>query len=291
MSKALVVVESPAKAKTIEKYLGKDYQVLASYGHVRDLPARKGSVDPLHNFNMLYAPIEKNKKHIDAISKALKNSTKLLLATDPDREGEAISWHIFKLMQEKSLLKDKPVERIFFYEITKDAVKYAIAHPREISMNLVNAQQARRALDYLVGFNLSPLLWKKVQRGLSAGRVQSPALRLIVEREEEIEKFVAEEYWKITAKCKHDGKAFSAKLTHYNKEKLQQFSIQKAAQAQEIKNAILQQTEHKLTVKAVEKKERLRKHAPPFITSTLQQEASRKLGFTTRKTMMIAQQL
>ncbi|OGV26242.1 MAG: DNA topoisomerase I [Legionellales bacterium RIFCSPHIGHO2_12_FULL_37_14] len=291
MSKALVVVESPAKAKTIEKYLGKDYQVLASYGHVRDLPARKGSVDPLHNFNMLYAPIEKNKKHIDAISKALKNSTKLLLATDPDREGEAISWHIFKLMQEKSLLKDKPVERIFFNEITKDAVKYAIAHPREISMNLVNAQQARRALDYLVGFNLSPLLWKKVQRGLSAGRVQSPALRLIVEREEEIEKFVAEEYWKITAKCKHDGKAFSAKLTHYNKEKLQQFSIQKAAQAQEIKNAILQQTEHKLTVKAVEKKERLRKPAPPFITSTLQQEASRKLGFTTRKTMMIAQQL
>jgi DNA topoisomerase-1 len=291
MTKCLVVVESPAKAKTIEKYLGKDYQVLASYGHVRDLPAKKGSVLPEDHFKMIYAPIEKNSKHIDAIAKALRNSSSLLLATDPDREGEAISWHIFELMKDKSLLKDKTVHRIFFNEITKDAIKQAIEHPREIAMDLVHAQQARRALDYLVGFNLSPLLWKKVRRGLSAGRVQSPALRLIVEREEEIERFVAQEYWKITAKCEHTNHPFEAKLTYYNKEKLQQFSIQDESNATNIRKQILAQTNHKLTVKHVEKKERLRKPAPPFITSTLQQEASRKLGFTARKTMMVAQQL
>jgi len=189
MSKHLVIVESPAKAKTIQKYLGNDYEVLASYGHVRDLPPRKGSVNPDKHFHMTYAPIEKNARHIETIAKALKKSDSLLLATDPDREGEAISWHIFELMKERNLIKDKEVHRIFFNEITKSAIQDAINNPRTISMDLVNAQQARRALDYLVGFNLSPLLWKKIRRGLSAGRVQSPALRLIVEREEEIERF------------------------------------------------------------------------------------------------------
>ena len=189
MAKHLVIVESPAKAKTIEKYLGKDYTVMASYGHVRDLPARKGSVKPEQNFSMTYAVIERNSRHVEAIVKALKQCDTLYLATDPDREGEAISWHVLNILQEKKLLKNKPVHRIVFYEITKKAVNEAIANPRDIAMHLVNAQQARRALDYLVGFNLSPLLWKKVRRGLSAGRVQSPALRLIVEREEEIEKF------------------------------------------------------------------------------------------------------
>jgi DNA topoisomerase-1 len=291
MSKCLVVVESPAKAKTIEKYLGKDYQVLASYGHVRDLPAKKGSVNPDDAFRMTYQTIEKNSKHVSAIAKALKSADRLLLATDPDREGEAISWHIFELMQQQALLKDKPVDRIFFNEITKDAIQQAIAHPRSISMELVNAQQARRALDYLVGFNLSPLLWKKVKRGLSAGRVQSPALRLIVEREEEIERFVAQEHWKITALCESNGQRFEAKLTHFKQDKLQQFSITREDQALEIVEQLKAQTQGQLKVIKVEKKERLRKPAPPFITSTLQQEASRKLGFTARKTMMVAQQL
>lgn len=291
MSKCLVVVESPAKAKTIEKYLGKDFQVIASYGHVRDLPAKKGSVDPEHDFHMTYAPIEKNQKHIDAIARQLKNADSFYLATDPDREGEAISWHILELMQERKLLEGKAVQRIFFNEITKDAVQYAIQHPRQVSMDLVNAQQARRALDYLVGFNLSPLLWKKVKRGLSAGRVQSPALRLIVEREEEIEAFKAQEYWRITAGCEDKKIKFDARLTHWNDEKLQQFSITTAEQAQQICEAIHAQTKSVLTVVHVEKKERLRKPSPPFITSTLQQEAARKLGFTARKTMMVAQQL
>ena len=178
MSKHLVVVESPAKAKTIQKYLGKDYEVLASYGHVRDLPPKKGSVNPDDDFSMTYAPIEKNARHIEQIAKLLKKSDSLLLATDPDREGEAISWHIHQLMKERNLLKDKEVRRIFFNEITKSAIQDAIAHPRDVSMDLVNAQQARRALDYLVGFNLSPLLWKKVRRGLSAGRVPLFALSL-----------------------------------------------------------------------------------------------------------------
>ena len=193
MGKNLVIVESPAKAKTIEKYLGKDYKVLASYGHVRDLPRKKGAVEPDNNFLMSYQPIERNSRQIDQIAKALKKSDTLLLATDPDREGEAISWHVCELMKSFDLLENKPVHRIFFNEITKSSIREAIENPREISMDLVNAQQARRALDYLVGFNLSPLLWKKIRRGLSAGRVQSPALRLIVEREEEIEKFEPQE--------------------------------------------------------------------------------------------------
>ncbi|HAT8656531.1 type I DNA topoisomerase [Legionella pneumophila] len=291
MSKHLVIVESPAKAKTIQKYLGNDYDVLASYGHVRDLPARKGSVNPEKHFSMTYVPIEKNARHIDTIAKTLKKSDSLLLATDPDREGEAISWHIFELMKERNLLKDKSVHRIFFNEITKAAIQDAINHPRSISMDLVNAQQARRALDYLVGFNLSPLLWKKIRRGLSAGRVQSPALRLIVEREEEIERFIAQEYWKIIAKCAHASTEFEARLTHYNEEKLQQFSVTQQEQAHEIKKQLIAQAQEFLTVAQIDKKQRKRKPSPPFITSTLQQEAARKLGFTARKTMMVAQQL
>ncbi len=291
MSKHLVIVESPAKAKTIQKYLGADYEVLASYGHVRDLPARKGSVNPEHHFAMTYVPLEKNARHIETIAKTLKKSDSLLLATDPDREGEAISWHIFELMKEKNLIKEKSVHRIFFNEITKSAIQEAINNPRAISMDLVNAQQARRALDYLVGFNLSPLLWKKIRRGLSAGRVQSPALRLIVEREEEIERFISQEYWKIIAQCNHQNTAFEARLTHYNNEKLQQFTIQGQKNAEQIKTQLVQEAKGILSVIEIEKKQRKRKPSPPFITSTLQQEAARKLGFTARKTMMVAQQL
>ena len=291
MSKHLVIVESPAKAKTIQKYLGDDYEVLASYGHVRDLPARKGSVNPEDHFAMTYAPLEKNSRHIDIIAKTLKKSDSLFLATDPDREGEAISWHIFELMKAKNLVKEKSVHRIFFNEITKSAIQEAINNPRAISMDLVNAQQARRALDYLVGFNLSPLLWKKIRRGLSAGRVQSPALRLIVEREEEIERFVSQEYWKIMAQCQHHGSSFEARLTHYQDEKLQQFTIQGDSSAQAIKTQLAQEAQGVLLVTDIEKKQRKRRPSPPFITSTLQQEAARKLGFTARKTMMVAQQL
>ncbi len=291
MSKYLVVVESPAKCKTIQKYLGNDYQVLASYGHVRDLPAKKGSVNPDANFAMTYNPIERNAKHIDAIAKELKKSEVLLLATDPDREGEAISWHVQEIMKSRNLLKDKKVERIFFNEITKSAVQEAINNPRSISMDLVNSQQARRALDYLVGFNLSPLLWKKVRKNLSAGRVQSPALRLICERELEIENFISREYWQINAKCLHANTNFMARLTHYKDEKLQQFSITAEEDALAAKKNLLNLANGQLIVKNVEKKQRKRKPSPPFITSTIQQEAARKLGFTARKTMMVAQQL
>ena len=189
MSKNLVIVESPAKAKTISKYLGKDFEVMASYGHVRDLVPKEGAVDPDSGFAMKYQIIERNEKHLDRIAKELKKADSLYLATDPDREGEAISWHVFEVLKERDLLDDKAVHRVVFYEITKRAIQEALNHPRDLSTDLVNAQQARRALDYLVGFNLSPLLWKKVRRGLSAGRVQSPALRLIVEREEAIEAF------------------------------------------------------------------------------------------------------
>ncbi|MGL6028794.1 MAG: type I DNA topoisomerase [Legionella sp.] len=291
MSKHLVIVESPAKAKTIQKYLGNDYEVLASYGHVRDLPPRKGSVNPEQQFAMTYAPLEKNARHIETIAKALKKSDSLLLATDPDREGEAISWHIFELMKERKLLKDKAVHRIFFNEITKSAIQEAIDNPRVISMDLVNAQQARRALDYLVGFNLSPLLWKKIRRGLSAGRVQSPALRLIAEREDEIERFVSQEYWKIAAQCQHHKSDFEARLTHYNNEKLQQFTLNQQDSAFAARDDLLAKAQGFVKVAEIEKKQRKRKPAPPFITSTVQQEAARKLGFTARKSMMVAQQL
>ncbi len=291
MSKYLVVVESPAKAKTIQKYLGDDYEVFASYGHVRDLPPRKGSVDPDRQFAMTYSPIEKNARHIEVIAKAIKKADALLLATDPDREGEAISWHIYELLKSRNLIKDKEVKRIFFNEITKAAVSEAIANPREIAMDLVNAQQARRALDYLVGFNLSPLLWKKIRRGLSAGRVQSPALRLIVEREEEIEKFIPQEYWRLIAQCQSEATPFEARLTHYKQEKLEQFTVNQEPQAHQIKADLLKQAQGILVVSNIDKKQRKRNPSAPFITSTLQQEAARKLGFTARKTMMVAQQL
>jgi DNA topoisomerase-1 len=291
MTKHLVIVESPAKCKTIQKYLGKDYEVLASYGHVRDLPARKGSVNPEQHFAMTYTPIERNARHIELIAKALKKADVLMLATDPDREGEAISWHVYELMNARKLIGDKPVHRIIFNEITKAAVQDAIEHPRPIAMNLVNAQQARRALDYLVGFNLSPLLWKKVRRGLSAGRVQSPALRLIAEREEEIEAFVPREYWRLLAQCEHDTVPFEARLTHYEHQKLEQFTVNQDVQAHTIQAALLKQAQGVLCVKNIEKKQRKRNPSAPFITSTLQQEAARKLGFTARKTMMVAQQL
>src|SRR3990167_3199817 len=188
MSKYLVIVESPAKAKTIEKYLGKNFHVMASYGHVRDLIPKEGAVDPANHFAMKYDLIERNVKHVDAIRKALKNCDAIYLAPDPDREGEAIAWHIQQILEEKKALKGKKIARVVFHQITKNAVQAAMAAPRDIAMNLVNAQQARRALDYLVGFSLSPLLWRKIRPGLSAGRVQSPALRLICERENEIEK-------------------------------------------------------------------------------------------------------
>ena len=291
MSKNLVIVESPAKAKTIEKYLGKDFHVLASYGHVRDLVPKEGAVDPDNNFAMKYEVIDRNQKHVQNISKALKSAEALYLATDPDREGEAISWHLYELLNEKKLLKDKPVHRVVFHEITKKAVTEAIAHPEQLSTNLINAQQARRALDYLVGFKLSPLLWKKIRRGLSAGRVQSPALRMIVERELEIEAFKTREYWTVDAALIAKDQAFKAKLTHFNGEKLNQFSIVDADSAEQTKQTLLVAADGQLIVSKIEKKQQNRNPAPPFTTSTLQQEASRKLGFTTKRTMMVAQQL
>ena len=292
MSKNLVIVESPAKAKTIKKYLGKDFTVLASYGHVRDLLPKEGAVDPEHDFAMKYQAIEKNEKHLAAIAKELGKAEALFLATDPDREGEAISWHLCEHLKAKKLLKDKTVQRVVFHEITKRAIQEAMEHPRGLSMDLINAQQARRALDYLVGFNLSPLLWKKVRPGLSAGRVQSPALRMIVEREEEIEKFTAREYWTIEADLgKNKKEAFTAKLSHYQGEKLSQFSIDNEAQAREAEQSLSKAAGGKLIVAKVEKKQRKRNPAPPFTTSTLQQEAARKLGFTAQRSMRIAQQL
>ncbi|MEJ2552577.1 MAG: type I DNA topoisomerase, partial [Gammaproteobacteria bacterium] len=291
MGKNLVIVESPAKAKTIKKYLWKDFTVLASYGHVRDLLPKEGAVDTEHGFAMKYQAIAKNEKHFDAIAKEMKKAEALYLATDPDREGEAISWHLCELLKEKKLLAKKAVRRVVFHEITKRAIQEAVEHPRDISMDLINAQQARRALDYLVGFNLSPLLWKKIRPGLSAGRVQSPALRMIVEREEEIEKFVTREYWTIEADLAKIKETFNAKLQTYEGKKLTQFSVTSAEQAKDIEAKLNKTAQGKVIVSNVEKKQRKRNPAPPFTTSTLQQEASRKLGFTAQKTMRIAQQL
>src|SRR6185369_7125366 len=246
MADNLVIVESPAKAKTIKKYLGKDFEVLASYGHVRDLVPKEGAVDPDHGFAMQYQPLEKNERHIESISKALKKAKTLYLATDPDREGEAISWHLSEILKERGDLAHKKMHRVVFYEITKTAVREAIQQPRDLSFDLVNAQQARRALDYLVGFNLSPLLWKKVRRGLSAGRVQSPALRMIVEREIEIEAFQAQEYWTIEADLSADKKAFMARLVEYAGEKIKQFSVTNAEQAKTIEQTLSQHAQGKL---------------------------------------------
>lgn len=291
MSKNLVIVESPAKAKTIKKYLGPDYEVLASYGHVRDLVPKDGAVDTQQGFEMKYQVIEKNEKHVRAIASALKNADTLYLATDPDREGEAISWHLVELLKEKNALKNKPVKRVVFHEITKAAVNEAIAHPREVASDLVNAQQARRALDYLVGFNLSPLLWRKVSPGLSAGRVQSPALRLICEREEEIKAFVPREYWTIEARAQKEMQSFAARLVELDGQKVEQFTLTDAGGSESAKQRVLDAARGELLVKSIEKKQRRRFSGPPFTTSTLQQEANRKLGFTSSRTMRAAQQL
>ena len=291
MPKHLLIVESPAKAKTINKYLGKDFTVLASYGHVRDLVPKEGAVDPDNNFAMRYDLIDKNEKHVDAIAKAAKGADDIFLATDPDREGEAISWHIAEILKERGLVKDKPMQRVVFTEITPRAIKEAMNQPRAIASDLVDAQQARRALDYLVGFNLSPVLWRKVQRGLSAGRVQSPALRMIVEREEEIEAFIAREYWSIDAACAHPSQAFNARLIKLDGQKFEQFTVTDGDTAEAARLRIQQAAQGSLHVTDVASKERKRRPAPPFTTSTLQQEASRKLGFTTRKTMQVAQKL
>jgi DNA topoisomerase-1 len=291
MASHLVIVESPAKAKTIEKYLGKDFKVLASYGHVRDLVPKEGAVETDNDFKMNYTAVERNQKHIANIKKELKKADSLYLATDPDREGEAISWHLYELLNEKNLMKNKRAYRVAFYEITRQAVSEAIADPREITMDLVNAQQARRALDYLVGFNLSPLLWRKIRRGLSAGRVQSPALRMIVERELEIEAFNPLEYWSIEADNNLDGQAFSAKLNRLAGEKVKQFTITNAEQANAAYSRLNEAAQGKLRVDKVEKKQRKRNPAAPFTTSTLQQEAARKLGFGAQRTMRTAQRL
>jgi len=291
MPKHLLIVESPAKAKTINKYLGKDFTVLASYGHVRDLVPKEGAVDPDNAFAMRYDLIEKNEKHVEAIAKAARGADDIFLATDPDREGEAISWHIAEILKERGLLKDKPLHRVVFTEITPRAIKEAMTRPRQIAGDLVDAQQARRALDYLVGFNLSPVLWRKVQRGLSAGRVQSPALRMIVEREEEIEAFIAREYWSIEAECLHPSQAFTARLTKLDGKKFEQFTITDGDTAEAARLRIQQAAQGALHVTDVTSKERKRRPAAPFTTSTLQQEAARKLGFTTKRTMQVAQKL
>jgi DNA topoisomerase-1 len=290
MSK-LLIVESPSKAKTLKKYLGGDFEVLASYGHVRDLIPKNGAVDTNNDFAMKYDIIERNSKHVDAIAKAVKNADSIYLATDPDREGEAISWHIAEILKAKNLLKNKIMKRVVFHEITKNAVEHAIAEPRDISMDMVNAQQARRALDYLVGFNLSPLLWKKIRRGLSAGRVQSPALRLIVERELEIEAFKSQEYWSVHLDALKHNHGFTAKLIQLNHQKIEQFSLINHDQQADVVGKLLLASAGKTTVSRVEKKQRSRNPAAPFTTSTLQQEAVRKLSFTTSRAMRIAQQL
>ncbi len=291
MSKNLLIVESPAKAGTIKKYLGEDFEVLASYGHVRDLRPKEGAVDPDDKFAMHYEVIEKNRKHVDAITKAAKAAQNIYLATDLDREGEAISWHIAELLNERKALKGKVLNRVVFHEITQRAIKEAVDSPRSISMDLVNAQQARRALDYLVGFNLSPLLWKKIKRGLSAGRVQSPALRMICEREEEIEKFKPREYWTIESDLEHEGQKFVAKLSNFKGEKITQFSVHDGTSATSAQQELRAAAQGALLVSTIERKQRKRNPSPPFITSTLQQEAVRKLGFSAQKAMRVAQQL
>lgn len=291
MSSNLVIVESPAKSKTIEKYLGKDFKVLASYGHIRDLIPKEGAVETDNDFKMNYEVVERNEKHIRNIAKELKKADNLYLATDPDREGEAISWHLYELLKERKLMKNKNAYRVIFHEITKQAVTEAIASPREIAMDQVNAQQARRALDYLVGFNLSPLLWRKIRRGLSAGRVQSPALRMIVERELEIEAFNPEEYWTVETDNQFKNQPFNSKLIQLDGEKVKQFTITNTEQAQQAYKTLSAASNGQLKVAKVEKKERKRNPAAPFTTSTLQQEASRKLGFGAQKTMRTAQRL
>ncbi len=290
MSSSLLIVESPSKAKTLKKYLGEDFEILASYGHVRDLVPKQGAVDTENQFSMKYQLIERNAKHVEAIAKAVKHADNIFLATDPDREGEAIAWHLAEILKSRKLIGKKPLKRVVFHEITKSAVQDAIQNPRDISMEMVNAQQARRALDYLVGFNLSPLLWRKIRRGLSAGRVQSPALRMIVEREAEILAFKTQEYWSIHLDSHKSKAKFGAKLFQFAGEKLNQFSIGSAERQTEVLEG-LKKGGDQATVAQVDKKRKQRSPAAPFTTSTLQQEAVRKLGFTTDRAMKVAQQL
>lgn len=286
----LVIVESPAKAKTINKYLGSDFKVIASFGHIRDLPSKNGSVLPDEDFAMKYEISSKSNAHVKAICDAAKQCDTIYLATDPDREGEAISWHVIEALKEKKAIKkDISIKRVAFNEITKKAVTEAIATPRDIDSALVDAQQARRALDYLVGFNLSPVLWRKLPGSRSAGRVQSVALRLICEREHEIERFITQEYWDISLNMlspKHEE--FLSRLTHVNGEKLEKFSINNAQQAEEIAEGL---RKGEYIISSIEKKQQKRNPQPPFTTSSLQQEAARKLGFSAKKTMQIAQKL
>ncbi|TGY89777.1 type I DNA topoisomerase [Marinicauda algicola] len=285
----VVVVESPAKAKTINKYLGKDYTVLASFGHVRDLPAKDGSVRPEEDFAMEWEVDAKSAPKIKAIADALKDADRLILATDPDREGEAISWHLLEALNKRRALKGKTIQRVAFNAITKKAVEEAIAHPREIDMELVEAYLARRALDYLVGFTLSPVLWRKLPGAKSAGRVQSVALRLITERESEIERFRPQEYWSVEADVRSDGSdAFRAKLTRFENEKITRLTIGEETRARAAERAIRSAD---FTIAAVEAKPTKRNPPPPFTTSTLQQEAARKLGFDAARTMRTAQRL
>jgi DNA topoisomerase-1 len=299
MSSNLVIVESPAKAKTIKKYLGKDFEVLASYGHVRDLVAKEGAVDVNRDFAMKYEVIqEKNKdRHVDAIERAAKKAKTLYLATDPDREGEAISWHLHEILKERGVLDGKTVHRAKFFEITKNEIQNAIANPEKLSHDLVDAQQARRALDYLVGFNLSPLLWKKIMPGLSAGRVQSVALRLICDREAEIKAFVSQEYWTVEVEAAKNAQAFRARLVEFEGEKVEadvsnsRFTITTEARAKEIERRLQDLSGGSLAVTGVEKKPRSRSPQAPFRTSTLQQAAANRLGFTARRTMQTAQRL
>ncbi|HEY4135082.1 MAG TPA: type I DNA topoisomerase [Alphaproteobacteria bacterium] len=285
----VVVVESPAKAKTINKYLGSDYTVLASYGHVRDLPAKDGSVRPDESFAMSWEVADRGAARVNDIAKALKNADTLILATDPDREGEAISWHVLELLKDRGLTKGKTVQRVVFHEITKSAILEAMKHPRDLDRPLIDAYLARRALDYLVGFTLSPVLWRKLPGSRSAGRVQSVALRLICERESEIEIFKAREYWSVDADFKTpDGSAFTAHLTHLDGKRLDKFDLNDEASAKRAAGII---ESRDFAVSAVERKQARRNPAPPFTTSTLQQEASRKLGFSARQTMQLAQRL
>ncbi len=288
--KNLLIVESPAKAKTISKYLGKDYVVVASFGHIRDLPSKNGSVEPDKDFAMHYQISPQSTKHVKTIVDAAKNCDKILLAPDPDREGESIAWHVLEaLKQKKAISKNAEIQRIVFNSITKNSVIEAIKNPRKIDMDLVNAQQARRALDYLVGFTLSPILWKKLPGSRSAGRVQSVALRIICDREEEIEAFKSEEYWDIKIDLNNDKKIkFSASVIEIEGKKLEKFSINNEKDAVNIKK-ILEDKNYQ--VEKITKKQAKRKPKPPFITSSLQQEAARKLGFSAKKTMMVAQKL
>jgi DNA topoisomerase-1 len=285
----IVVVESPAKAKTINKYLGPGYEVLASFGHVRDLPAKDGSVDPDHDFRMIWEVDDKAAKRLNDIARAVKGADKLILATDPDREGEAISWHVLEVLKQKNALKSQPVERVVFNAITKQAVADAMAHPRQIDAALVDAYLARRALDYLVGFTLSPVLWRKLPGARSAGRVQSVALRLVSDRELEIEKFVAREYWSLLATLATPrNETFAARLVGADGQKIQRLDIGSGKEAEDFKRALESAS---FTVGTVEAKPAKRHPYPPFMTSTLQQEASRKFGFAPAHTMRIAQRL